>query len=241
MKETLLQTLKLFGITDKTYEDVVREFKSFTQLATYLDGITDEDAMVVRIMAHLPEYLTTLGERLLSTPTSKSGLLTPRKYEFTGETQSFQGHTLRRIRAVRDFDLVYAGTLGGWIEKEENLSHEGTAWVAGEARVYEDARIYGNAQVCGSALIYGNAQVYGDARVYGYAIIEEEAWIFGDATICEHAEVYGKARVYGHSKVCGDAKVFDSARVYGGAIVHGGARIYGDTQLVECMSIWEGW
>lgn len=59
-----------------------------------------------------------------------------KKYEFTGETKEFLGHTLHRIRAVIDFGDVKAGDLGGWIEKEENLSHEGNAWVCGNAEVW---------------------------------------------------------------------------------------------------------
>lgn len=54
-----------------------------------------------------------------------------RKYEFTGETKVFLNKTLHRIRAVVDFGTVYAGDVGGWIEKEENLNHCGDAWVYG--------------------------------------------------------------------------------------------------------------
>lgn len=52
-----------------------------------------------------------------------------KKFEFTGETKTislfFRTATLHRIRAVAEFGLVKIGDLGGWIEKEENLSHEG--------------------------------------------------------------------------------------------------------------------
>lgn len=58
-----------------------------------------------------------------------------RKYEFTGEIKKWIGRTLHRIRAVRDFGDVKAGDLGGWIEKESNLSHDGDAWVYGNAWV----------------------------------------------------------------------------------------------------------
>ena len=72
-----------------------------------------------------------------------------KKYEFTGETKqvelSFRTVTLHRIKAVAEFGIVKVGDLGGWIEKEENLSHDGNAWV------------YGNAEVCGDAKVYGNA------------------------------------------------------------------------------------
>lgn len=80
-----------------------------------------------------------------------------KKYEFTGETKEINGITLHRIRAVRDFGDVRAGDVGGWIEKEDNLSQKGNAWVYGDALVY------------GNALVYGDAQVYGNARVCGGA------------------------------------------------------------------------
>ncbi len=66
-----------------------------------------------------------------------------KKYELTTETKTFFDRTLYRIKAVRSFGVVKAGVLGGFIEKEENLSHEGNAWV------YSDAWVSGNAQVCG--------------------------------------------------------------------------------------------
>ena len=90
-----------------------------------------------------------------------------RKYEFTGETKNWIGRKLHRIRAVRDFGDVKAGDLGGWIEKERNLSHDGDAWVYGNAEVYGDAWVYGNAWVYGDARVSGNAKVSGNAEVYG--------------------------------------------------------------------------
>ena len=98
-----------------------------------------------------------------------------KKYELTEETVTVYGKTLYRIRAVRDFGSVKTGEFGGYIEKEENLSHFdnawvcGDAWVFGNARVYDDAWVFGNARVCGDAKVYGNARVYDDAWVSGNA------------------------------------------------------------------------
>lgn len=50
-----------------------------------------------------------------------------KKYCFTGETKQLNGVVLHRIQAVRDFSNVKKGDLGGLIEKEDNLSHDGTA------------------------------------------------------------------------------------------------------------------
>ena len=52
------------------------------------------------------------------------------KYIFTGETKNYEGHLLHRIRRLSD------GALGGWIQKEENLSQEGNCWIDDEAYVY---------------------------------------------------------------------------------------------------------
>jgi hypothetical protein len=86
-----------------------------------------------------------------------------KKYEFTGETKEirllFRTATLHRIRATVAFGIVEVGDLGGWIEKEENLSHEGKAWVCG------DAKVCGNAEVCGDAEVWGNAKVFSASHV----------------------------------------------------------------------------
>ena len=105
------------------------------------------------------------------------------KYEFTGEEKSFFGITLKRIRAIRDIKKygVKVGDVGGWIEKEENLSQSGDAWVYGNARVYGDALVYGDARVCGNARVFGNAQVRGDVLVYGDAWVGSPLYIQGRA------------------------------------------------------------
>lgn len=69
-----------------------------------------------------------------------------KKYEFTGETKRVElwnrTATLHRIKATVEFGFVKVGELGGWIEKEENLSHEGKAWVWGNAKVCGDAEVF---------------------------------------------------------------------------------------------------
>ena len=91
------------------------------------------------------------------------------------------GVKLFQIKCTRRIKYAEVGDLGGYIEKEDNLS--GDAWVSGDAQVSGDAWVSGDAQV------YGNAQVSGDA------------WVSGDA------QVYGNARVYGNAQVYGDARV----------------------------------
>ena len=64
-----------------------------------------------------------------------------KKFELTANFKMVLGRKLFQIKALIDIEKydVKAGDLGGWIEKEENLSHKGDAWVSGDARVSGDA------------------------------------------------------------------------------------------------------
>ncbi len=94
-----------------------------------------------------------------------------KKYELTDETKCFCGRTLHRIVALRDFGSVKKGDKGGWIEKEDNLSHEGNCWVYGYAKVYDNAEVCDEAVVYGYAKVYDNVKVCGNAKVCGCAEI----------------------------------------------------------------------
>ncbi|EJF78896.1 Uncharacterised protein [Candidatus Bartonella washoeensis] len=118
-----------------------------------------------------------------------------KKYEFTDETTEVDSKTLRRIRALRNFGDVKKGDLGGYIEKEENLSHEGDCWVGDDAKVYEDARIYDNAHVSDYAKVFGNAEVYEDVHLYGFAEVYGDVRVFGD---CDDICIGNDAGTYGH-------------------------------------------
>lgn len=85
-----------------------------------------------------------------------------KKYKLTEESISFNGRTLYRIEAIRDFGLIKKGQKGGFIESECNLSHEGDSWVYVNAKVYDNARVYDNATVSGNAIVCGNAYISGD-------------------------------------------------------------------------------
>lgn len=140
-----------------------------------------------------------------------------KKYELTGETKkievNFEEVTLHRIRAIKDFGNVKAGDLGGWIEKEENLSQKGKAWVCGTAEVY------GNAMVGCDAVVYDHAEVYGNATVGCDAVVYNHANVCGDACVYGNAMVYGDAMVGGYAEVTGNAKVYGNAEIYGDARV----------------------
>ncbi|MDE6150967.1 MAG: hypothetical protein K2G12_03135 [Prevotella sp.] len=73
-----------------------------------------------------------------------------KKFKLADETKTIRsGEVLHRIEAIKDFGDVKKGQLGGWIQRESNLSQDGNCW------------IYDDAEVCQYAQVYGEAQVYG--------------------------------------------------------------------------------
>lgn len=166
-----------------------------------------------------------------------------KKYILTDETIKHQGHILHRIKAVRSFSYIKSGDLGGYIEKEENLSHDGECWVDDDAKVYDNANISGNAKVSnnalvkgnvvisGDALVYDNAMIIENAKVYGNADVSDNALIKGNAIVCEHARVYDNAMVFDNAWVFGYAEIFADAKVYGDANVSGDVNLFYNTQI----------
>ena len=152
-----------------------------------------------------------------------------RKYEITEETKILKsGEVLHRIRAVRSFGTVKCGHMGGWIEKESNLSHEGNAWVHYNAMVYGDARVYGDAYISGTAQIFEKARVFEEAKVFGNAKVYGEAWVYGDSLMYDLAEAYGEAMI------CDYAAVFGFARIFGEAGITGETQVFGSAKISCC-------
>ena len=122
-----------------------------------------------------------------------------KKYELTQTTKNFvhmaQEITLYQIRALKSFENIKKGELGGWVESEENLSQEGTSWVSENGKIFGHAEVYGRAKVFGDAIISGHAKVYEDAMVY------DNAHVYGDALLLGYAHVHGYAKVYGNAAV----------------------------------------
>ena len=168
-----------------------------------------------------------------------------KKYELTDNTIEYDGKTLYQIKALKNFGNVKTGYLGGYVEKEENLSQEGNCWVSDEARVYDNAKVSGNARVYNDAKVFGNAQiydnagvfddaeVYGNAKVYGKTEVSESAEVFGKTEVYDKAQIYGYAQVYGESEVYDNAKVFGKAQVYGNAKVFEYTEISDDTKIID--------
>ncbi|HGO5855591.1 TPA: hypothetical protein ACK3JJ_000194 [Mannheimia haemolytica] len=173
------------------------------------------------------------------------------KYRLTKNTVEYKGKTLYQIEALRDFSFyrkddwkhsVRKGELGGWIEKEENLSQQGNCWIAENVYVFDNAKVEHNAFIKGKAIIHGNARVFGRAWICSenhYELdISDQVKIYGDAFICnvnltmkDNAQIYGGAEVNGYYS---SLSMSNNAIFCGGTINHQNdecIRLFGNAEV----------
>lgn len=93
------------------------------------------------------------------------------KYKLTENSIEFNNKTLFQIQALKDFGDVKAGDLGGYIEKELNLSQGDYCWLFGNLWASNDCKIYNNGKVydCIKVYDYNNHQNYDYVKVYDNA------------------------------------------------------------------------
>ena len=107
-----------------------------------------------------------------------------RKYEMTNITMEFEGRTLYRIRALKDFSNVEKGELGGWIQTEDNLSQEGDCWIYNNAKCIDNARMYDN------SCMYDNSEMRGNSKMHNYSEMHDNSRMCGSSEIRESSTMF---------------------------------------------------
>ncbi len=174
-------------ILDEEPESIVKgavELLANLSVASMQSRLQDNLCVITEEMETLSKMLEAYTKACFSEQEK-----TVKKYELTDETRAIDGHILHRIRALRDFTDVRAGDLGGWIECEDNLSHDGNCWIHNNAYVFDQARVSDNARVYDTALVYDKAIIEGDAEIRDTATIKDCAHISGGALIYERARM----------------------------------------------------
>lgn len=149
-----------------------------------------------------------------------------KKYELLVDTMRIhRGKPHYRIKALVDV-LSYGirkGDLGGWVNGEHNLSHEGDCWVADEALVTDSACVKDNAFICNkvevmdNAVVSGNAYVSHDVVIADNAFVSDHTYVFGHVYVLDDAKIIDHAQVSEEAVISGDSIIQDYARVYGSA------------------------
>jgi carbonic anhydrase/acetyltransferase-like protein (isoleucine patch superfamily) len=153
------------------------------------------------------------------------------KYTIGTETKEYEGVTLYRITGQD-------GVKGGWIQKESNLSQDGSCFVDGEAIVMENAKISGSANVCNNAVVrsnaflFENADVRDNARVNGNAILKGNCYVGGDSAVSGNSTMDGDSSIIENAAII-DSHISEDASMTGNASalsskIQGAAKINGN-------------
>lgn len=141
---------------------------------------------------------------------------------------------LHRIRALRDVGKeVKAGSLGGFVECEGNLSFEAgdEAWIfddaicAGDGHVEKDSCLRERAVVCDNAYVSCGAEMSGDSRA------EDDAYIRG-------ARLSRRARASANSLILQSPTTKVSPVLTGNCAVYG--KVMGEVVLTGSMVVISG-
>lgn len=179
-----------------------------------------------------------------------------KKYILTDNVKRIDGKFVRQIQAIRNFSNIQKGELGGYVQSEENLSHDGYCWVheggvvADHAKVIEDAQVI-NGLVCDSAVISdrakvgriynnnefpqirGNATISGKASVKDHAIVSGFAVLKGYADAADFARIDGEVVMEDNSHAFHYACLFDKAHLKDDSFICGHCKVGGDITLID--------
>lgn len=139
---------------------------------------------------------------------------TQKKYEITSIAHP-QFPWLHRIRALVDVnEAVPKGTLGGFVEYEQNLSQEGSCWIYDQAICCERAVVERSAGLFQEAIAKGDALLTGTAVMYQTSIAEESCRILA-------GEVWNMAHIRGFAKITAAKETGDAPLILGNSLVFG--------------------
>jgi len=123
-----------------------------------------------------------------------------------------------RIKALKDFQLITGemvkkGDLGGLVDGEYNLSHEGNCWIEFEARAFGKSRVMDN------AVLKDYSDAFDNSTVSGNAVMKDVSTICDFSIISGNAVMNGDSKAYGHSTISGNAVMKDFSWAEGDSII----------------------
>lgn len=143
-----------------------------------------------------------------------------------------KGDTLvYRVRALRSFGDVKKGDVGGFIQSESNLSHDGDCWVYDESCVYENAYVSGNSTVRNRAHISGNAYIY-DGQISDHVCIFDDVSIYDGAIISGYIGIFDQVSVSA-ARISGDLNIYGNIKISGNTELSGNGEISGNAEISD--------
>ena len=172
-----------------------------------------------------------------------------RKYEITDITMRFEGRTLYRIRALKNFSNVKKGNLGGWVSSEDNLSQEGDCWIYDEAKCMDNARMHdnskmynnsvmyeysamhGNSKMCNNSKMYDDSEMHDDSRMYDHSMMYDHSKMYDHSEMNDYSIMYNNSEMHGYSKMRDNSTMYNNSKIYDYSIMHGNSTMYEDSEM----------
>lgn len=162
-----------------------------------------------------------------------------KKYELVlDKPYNYRSHVLYPVRAVRDFNGVHAGDIGGYVESEDNLSQDGNCWIYGKSKVYGTSVVTGDATVHNSDIY--NSVIADAAHVHDSSVrdsmVLKSALVHERSVVRNHCIITDEARVASGSTVADYASMKDYSLVRRGSSVSN-SRLNGDTGVTSSIVV----
>jgi carbonic anhydrase/acetyltransferase-like protein (isoleucine patch superfamily) len=157
-----------------------------------------------------------------------------------------------RIQALRDIPEhgVKAGDLGGYVTWKRSLSHDGSCWIADDAKVIGKVIIRDNAYIAEQAILIKaaasglssyNLEISGNARITGSSVVSSYRLVTTDphrtSSIKGDVQIYGMALVRNAHEILDNVKIYGNASVTNSSLISGNAEIFGDTTIASVQKI----
>lgn len=115
------------------------------------------------------------------------------KFKLWGGGKAHDGTKVYRVQALKDFNDVKEGDLGGYVESEDNISFakDDTSWV------YDDSIVYGNGKVERNSVVYKNSEVK-DSRITNGSNVSHDSKI--EYSRIDNSVVQGAETFYANIK-----------------------------------------
>jgi len=125
-----------------------------------------------------------------------------KKYELTGYYLEISATSkLFRIKALRDFSDVKKGQLGGFVQNEYNLSHEGDCWIYSDASACDSSKVQDNAKLRDFCMLRDYAKLSDNAVMQEYVTLEGRGSLSGNAVMMNDSFMTGRSSASGDAVI----------------------------------------
>ena len=153
-----------------------------------------------------------------------------KKYEILMDKENtieWEGRTLHRIRALKDFRNVRKGDTGGYVENEYNLSQEGDCWIYDEAKAMDNSRMYDNSVMYDYSEMYDYSTMYNNSRMYDYSEIHDSSIMHDNGRMYNNSRMYDYSEIHDSSIMYDNGRMYNDSEMYGDSELNNKAKLYG--------------